>query len=229
MYAIIDQLLERGVALRAADALLHLPVAQWQDGRDSAGPQARQVKSNLQLAHDHPLATEIRERLLQALDRSPAFLSHALPARIVPPRINRYDPGHPAYGWHVDNAVRLRSDHMAVRTDLSCTVMLSDADSYAGGELAILDGDAHHRVRLQAGDAVLYPSTRLHEVRPVTQGVRLACFFWVQSLVPDDEKRRLLRTLDTNLLALRERLGESVETTALTGVYHGLLRHWARP
>lgn len=228
MFLILPDIFDRATAARAATALAALPDDDWEDGRETAGPQAAAVKRNRQLPQAHALAVQIRRQVLQALDRSPLFLSAALPRTIYPPRINRYDAQHPAFGWHVDNAVRLlgRGEHL--RTDLSCTVVLSEPDDYEGGELAVRDGDVEHRVKLPAGQAVLYPSGLLHEVRPVTRGARLACFFWVQSLVPGDAERRLLHQMDMNLVALRERHGESAETTALTGVYHGLLRQWVR-
>ncbi len=228
MYLLLPHLLDEPTAIRAAQTLQALPESDWQDGRESAGPQARGVKNNRQLAHEHPTAAAVRQAVLQALDRSPPFLSAALPLKIVTPRINRYDPAHPAYGWHVDNAVRQRPDGAQVRTDLSCTVLLSGPGSYDGGELEIQDADAQHRIKPVAGEAVLYPSGMLHQVRPVTRGVRLACFFWVQSLVPNDAQRRLLHMLDMNLLALREQHGESAQTTALMGVYHNLLRQWVQ-
>ena len=228
MLKVLPQLLDAQTVGALSAGLLALPAKQWEDGRHSAGEQARTVKSNLQLAHEHPLAEQVRKQVLAALDRSPEFLSTALPARVFTPRVNRYDPEHPAYGWHIDNAIRLRDDGLTVRTDLSCTVALTSASSFEGGELRVRDADAEHAVALDAGDAVIYPSCMLHEVRPVTRGVRLACFFWIQSLVPGDTERRLLQELDTQLIALRQRHGESDETTALTGVYHNLLRLWAR-
>lgn len=205
--------------------------APWQDGAHSAGQQARTVKNNQQLPHDCRSATAIRTMVLNGLNRSAQFFSAALPLRIFTPRINRYGDDTNAYGPHIDNAIRLKSgdgghtEH--VRTDLSCTVFLNDPDSYQGGELAITDTFGSHAIKRPAGHAVLYPGTSLHEVKPVTQGHRLACFFWVQSMVRSDEQRRLLYELDMNLLALRSRHGESPETTALTGNYHNLLRMWA--
>jgi PKHD-type hydroxylase len=209
-------------------ALLALPEADWADGRDSAGEQAQQVKRNQQLPAEHPLSRQLSHQVLAGLDRSATFFSAALPAKVFPPRINRYTPEHPHYGVHVDNAVRLRADGQRVRTDLSCTVFLNDPVDYDGGELTIHDQDLVHRVKLPAGHAVLYPGHTLHEVTPVTRGQRLACFFWVESMVRSDEQRRVLFDLDMNLLSLRQRLGESAETTALTGVYHQLLRQWAQ-
>jgi PKHD-type hydroxylase len=128
---------------------------------------------------------------------------------------------------NADNAIRLRADGERVRTDLSCTVFLNDPDDYEGGELVAQDHETRHRIKLSAGHAVLYPGNTLHEVTPVTRGQRLACFFWVESMVRSDDQRRILSDLDMNLLKLREQHGETPETTALTGVYHNLLRQWA--
>lgn len=228
MYQTLDDLLDRDTVASARQRLQALPASDWADGRDSAGPQARNVKSNLQLPHGHPLATELRETVGVALHRTPLFLSAALPLKLLTPRINRYDPEHPAYGWHVDNAVRLRSDGEHVRADLSCTVFLNDPDEYEGGELVIADGEVEHQIKLAAGSAVLYRGHTLHQVRPVVSGMRLACFLWVQSLVPGDTERDILHSLDMALVSLRQRHGETEEATSLTAVYHRLLRLWAR-
>ncbi|MEY4979668.1 MAG: hypothetical protein RLZZ352_1938 [Pseudomonadota bacterium] len=204
--------------------------APWQDGRDSAGPQARTVKNNQQLPHDCATATAIRQWVLQSLNRSALFFSAALPLRIFTPRVNRYGFETNAYGPHIDNAIRLKTSDTGteyVRTDVSCTVFLNEPDEYDGGELMVHDTYGTRGVKLPAGHAVLYPGTSLHQVTPVTRGQRLACFFWVQSMVRSDEQRRLLFDLDMNLLALRQRYGETPETTALTGTYHNLLRLWA--
>lgn len=208
-----------------------LTEAPWDDGRKSAGPQAQMVKNNEQLPHDCEAATAIRQMVLQGLNRSALFFSAALPLRIFTPRVNRYSGAANAYGNHVDNAIRLRAaaggQTEYVRTDVSCTVFLSDPDEYDGGELTVTDTYGTRGVKLPAGHAVLYPGTSLHQVTPVTRGARVACFLWVQSMVRSDEQRRLLHDMDMNLLSLRQRLGECEETTALTGTYHNLLRLWA--
>lgn len=240
--------------LRRARALL--ATAPWTDGRASAGVQAARVKNNEQLPHDCDAAREIRAMVLRGLDRSPQFFSAALPLRVFTPRINRYGGAANCYGEHVDNAIRALPDGQRVRTDLSCTVFLTEPDEYAGGELCIADtmapprpltaggappAGAHHlapdatqrpgegglSVKLPAGHMVLYPGTSLHQVRPVTRGERLACFFWIQSMVRSDEQRRLLFDLDMNLVRLREAHGESTAVVGLTGTYHNLLRMWA--
>ena len=205
--------------------------ASWQDGADSAGPQARTVKHNEQLPHSCEAATAIRNMVLAGLNRSPLFFSAALPLRIFTPRVNRYSGAANTYGNHVDNAIRLKAldsggtEH--VRTDVSCTVFLNDPDDYDGGELTVSDTYGTRGVKLPAGHAVLYPGTSLHQVTPVTRGQRLASFLWVQSMVRSDEQRRLLFELDMSLLALRQQHGETAETTQLTGTYHNLLRMWA--
>lgn len=206
------------------EALRHAP---WGDGRDSAGTQARAVKNNLQLPHDCEAAQTLRALVLRGLDRNPRFFSAVLPLKVFTPRINRYSGDSNAYGNHIDNAVRVLPGGDRVRTDVSCTVFLNDPTDYEGGELVIADTFGEQCVKMPAGHAVIYPGTSLHQVTPVTRGERLACFFWVQSLVRSDEHRRLLFDFDMNLLALRQRHGETPETTALTGTYHNLLRQWA--
>lgn len=202
--------------------------APWGDGRTGAGDQARQVKNNEQLDHDCAAAQAIRALVLRALDRSPLFFSAALPKRVFPPRLNRYGGDSNHYGNHIDGAVRYLPDTgQRVRTDVSCTLFLADPESYDGGELCIADTYGEQAIKLPAGHMVLYPGTSLHQVKPVTRGYRLACFFWIDSMVRSDEQRRLLYELDMNLLALRQQHGDGAETTALTGVYHNLLRMWA--
>ena len=201
--------------------------APWGDGRASAGEQAALVKNNQQLPHDCEAAQQIRALVLHGLDRSSTFFSAALPKRVFTPRVNRYGGETNHYGNHIDNAVRALPNGQKVRTDVSCTVFLNDPGDYDGGELTIADTYGEQAVKLPAGAAVLYPGTSLHQVKPVTRGHRVACFLWIESMVRSDEQRRLLFELDMNLLRLRQQHGESDETTALTGVYHNLLRSWA--
>ena len=213
--------------LRDARALLG-DDAPWVDGRTSAGGQAVAQKANRQLAQESAQAAKLQALVLAAVRRDPVFFSAALPRRIFNPLFNRYDPEAPRYGPHVDGAVlHSRATQEWVRTDISCTLFLADPAEYDGGELAVQDTFGSRRVKLPAGDAVLYPGTSVHEVTPVTRGARLASFFWIESMVRSDERRRLLFDLDMNLLRLRERHGETAEATALTGIYHNLLRQWA--
>ena len=205
-----------------------LALAPWSDGRATAGQQAAQVKNNQQLAHECEAAQTLRAMVLKALERHPAIFPSALPRRILPPAFNRYSGNSNAYGRHIDNAVRAApATGTLVRTDISCTLFLSDPASYDGGELLIVEGHSEQRVKLPAGHLVLYPGTSVHEVAPVTRGERLASFFWIESMVRDDAQRRILLDMDLALNQLRQQHGDNAATVALTGAYHNLLRMWA--
>jgi PKHD-type hydroxylase len=211
--------------LRQARVLLD--AAPWQDGRASAGGQAVQAKNNEQLPPESEASHALQAIVLGALDRSPAFLAAALPKKLFPPRFNRYGGRANHYGRHVDNAVRFAANGARVRTDLSCTLFLSEPAEYDGGELVVHGAGDSRRAKFAAGDAVLYPGNSVHEVLPVTRGARLAAFFWIESMVRSNEQRDLLHQMDLALMALRARDGDGPETVALTGTYHNLLRMWA--
>lgn len=213
--------------LQTAQSLLR-DDAPWMEGRISAGSQAATVKNNSQLSQSSAQAKQLQALILSALKRDALFFSAALPRKIFNPLFNRYRGDANHFGPHVDGAVmHSQATGEWVRTDVSCTVFLSDPTSYDGGELLVQDTYGSRGVKLAAGDAVLYPGTSVHEVTPVTRGERVASFFWIESMVRSDEQRRTLFELDMNLLKLRSQLGETPETTALTGVYHNLLRQWA--
>ena len=204
-----------------------LDEADWADGRITAGYQSAQAKHNLQLPEDAPVARELGDMILAALQRSPLFLSAALPLKVFPPLFNRYAGGH-AFGNHVDNAIRqVRGTPHRIRTDLSATLFLSAPDEYDGGELVVEDTFGTHAVKLPAGDMILYPASSLHLVRPVTRGVRTASFFWIQSMVRDDGERTLLYDLDRATQQVHRDLPDSPAALQLTGIYHNLLRRWA--
>jgi len=201
--------------------------AGWVDGRITAGHQSARVKENLQLPDDHPAAREIGEQIIAALQRHALFISAALPLRVFPPLFNRYEGGH-AFGNHVDNAVRqVPGTPHQIRTDLSATLFFTDPDEYDGGELVVEDTYGVHSVKLPAGHLVLYPSSSLHHVRPVTRGARIASFFWIQSMVRDDGERTLLFDLDTAIQRVNVDAPDHPSAVQLTGVYHNLLRRWA--
>ena len=200
--------------------------ADWVDGRVTAGPQSSRVKHNRQLPEAHPVAERVGDVILTALQRHALFMAAALPLRVFPPLFNRY-PGGEAFGNHVDNAVRqISGSGHRIRTDLSTTVFLCAPDDYDGGELLVEDTYGLHSVKLPAGQMVLYPSTSLHRVQPVTRGERIASFFWVQSMVRDDGKRTLLFDMDTAIQRLRHDAPDHPSAVQLTGVYHNL-RRWA--
>lgn len=204
--------------------------ADWQPGYITAGSQAAQVKKNLQLNDHDPLAQEMREEILKSLSNNADFLSAAIPQKIYPPKFNCYqNGGH--YGTHVDNAVMTIPGGEYLRTDLSATVFLCAPEDYDGGELVIESEFGAQEVKLEAGDMVLYPSTSLHQVKPVTRGARLASFFWIQSLVADNQDRALLFDLDQSIQKLRSlKQNDEIEAevSQLTGIYHNLVRRWAQ-
>ena len=201
--------------------------AEWVDGKTTSGATASSVKKNRQLPEHSPVGRELGKQVLAALSRHPLFFSAALPLRFVPPLFNSYRGGE-HYGLHVDGAVRrLPAGDAPLRTDLSCTLFLCDPDDYDGGELEVVDTYGTHEVKLPAGDLILYPSSSLHRVHPVTRGARICSFFWLQSMIRDDQRRGMLFELDQSIQKLRGRLGDTEETVALTGHYHNLLRMWS--
>lgn len=206
--------------------------APWSDGRITAGSQSGAVKNNLQLPEDLPAAQQARHIVSSALARNPMFVTGALPKTVYPPLFNRYGNEANAFGNHIDNAVRTHAATARhVRTDISCTLFLSDPASYDGGELVVQDTYGEQRIKFDAGDLVMYPGTSVHRVEPVTRGERLASFFWIESMVRQDAQRRLLFDMDMAILALRQKSrtesGDSAEVVKLTGCYHNLLRMWA--
>jgi PKHD-type hydroxylase len=204
-----------------------LDEADWVDGKVTAGPQSARAKDNMQLPEDSPAARELGQMILAALQRHPLFLSAALPLQVFPPLFNRYRGGQ-SFGTHVDNAVRqVPGTPHRIRTDLSATLFFTGPDEYDGGELTVEDTYGVHSVKLPASHMVLYPSTSLHHVRPVTRGARICSFFWIQSMVRDDGARTLLFDLDTAIQQVSHALPAHPSSVQLTGVYHNLLRRWA--
>jgi PKHD-type hydroxylase len=203
-----------------------LDAADWTDGRETVGAQGAQVKRNQQLPDASPLRQQLGQLVLAALARNPLYHAAALPLRTLSPRFNRYQGGG-QYGFHVDGAVMALSGDAQLRSDVSCTLFLSEPDEYDGGELIVNDTYGEHEVKLPAGDLIVYPSSSLHRVTPVTRGARVASFFWVQSLIRDDSRRRLLFELDASIQRLTQTGADAPSLLQLTGVYHNLLRQWA--
>jgi PKHD-type hydroxylase len=211
-----------------ADFRAAMDAAEWEDGRSTAGAQSAMVKKNEQLPPNGAIARQLGEAVIKALVASPLFVAAAIPKQIFPPLFNRYGVGQ-HFGIHVDNAVR--GDHFTgtrIRTDLSVTLFLSDPEEYDGGELIVEDYYGSHRVKLPSGHLVLYPASSLHTVTAVTRGVRVASFFWLQSMVRDGHARSLIFDLDTAIQGLVQRVGrDDPELVKLTGIYHNLIRCWA--
>ncbi len=204
-----------------------LESAEWVDGRETVGAQGARVKHNQQLAEQSPLRAELGEQVSAALRRHPLFHAAALPARMLPPRFNRYAGGG-QYGFHVDGSVMALPQGGQLRSDIACTVFINAPEEYDGGELIVSDTYGEHEVKLAAGDAIVYPASSLHRVAPVTRGARLAAFFWVQSLVRDPALRQHLLELDTAIQKLSADQADAGAVLQLTGVYHNLLRRWAQ-
>jgi PKHD-type hydroxylase len=231
----IPQVLQPGELAKIRQLIL---AADWRDGRITAGSQSGAVKNNLQLAEELPAAQQARQLVSVALARNPMFVTGALPKSVYPPLFNRYGGGANHFGSHIDNAVRTHAATARhVRTDISCTLFLSDPASYDGGELVVQDTYGEQRIKFDAGDLVMYPGTSVHRVEPVTRGERLASFFWIESMVRSDAQRRLLYEMDMAITSLRQkeltltqmptRRAEGAEVIRLTGCYHNLLRMWA--
>jgi PKHD-type hydroxylase len=206
-----------------------LAEGEWIDGEATAGVQAKTVKHNAQLAQGGAAAQALQQLVVEALNRSASFFSAALPKKLYPPMFNRYEGERNTFGAHVDNAIRYApGTGQRVRSDVSATLFLAEPGDYDGGELVIEDTFGRQRVKLAAGDLVLYPGTSVHRVEPVTRGARLASFFWIESMVRSDEARRLLYEMDQHLMHLRTKVGEADPgVVGLTGTYHNLLRLWA--
>jgi len=198
---------------------------EFGDGRVTAGERAAAVKHNLQLPNDTPEHATLTEKVHAILGSNANFMSAALPAQISPPLFNRYLPGM-AFGEHVDNAIRIDGE-VPLRADVSATLMISSSEKYAGGDLLIEDTYGTQRIRLQAGSTVLYPSSSLHRVEPITSGKRDVIVFWVQSMVRDASQRALLYKLDQSIRKLRQRDAACPEIDPLIATYHNLLRMWA--
>lgn len=214
-------------AAQVAEVRGIIDAADWVDGNVTSGAQAAVAKRNRQLPEDGPAAKRAGEIILEALGRHPLFMAAALPAKVWPPMFNRYAGGE-RFGVHVDNAVRVkRGGSERLRSDLSATLFLCEPDSYEGGELTVEDTYGAHMVKLAPGDLILYPASSLHHVTPVTSGERVAAFFWIQSMIRDDAKRRVLFDMDVAVQRLVAELGQRhASVVALTGTYHNLLRMW---
>jgi PKHD-type hydroxylase len=212
---------------QVAEARRLLDAAPWVDGRVTAGHQSAAAKHNVQVPEGHPTAREVGNTIIGALQQNALFVTAALPLHVFPPLFNRYSGGQ-SFGSHVDNSIRtVPGTAHRIRTDLSATLFLSEPADYDGGELVIEDTYGVHSVKLPSGSMVLYPSTSLHFVKPVTRGARVSSFFWLQSMIRDDGERTILFDLDSGIRALNQATPNHPIAVSLTGVYHNLLRKWA--
>ncbi len=234
MQIVIPTILNAQTINQVLDLLRSAPPGEgWIDGKVTTGPQSRLVKNNEQMPEQGQVTAQARDIVVSELSKQASFVTAALPRRVYPPSFNRYKGASNAFGSHIDNALRnIPRTPGFLRTDISCTLFLSDPASYDGGELVVSQPGGEQAYKLPAGSALLYPATTVHRVNPVTRGERIACFFWVESMVRSAEQRQLLYELDMTIMAQRTReleaTGlESVESVRLTGTYHNLLRMWA--
>ncbi|QNB08578.1 Fe2+-dependent dioxygenase [Herbaspirillum frisingense] len=226
MLITIPQLLDPAT-LQTVRGLLEAAGPAWVDGRVTAGYQGAPLKFNQQIDERAEVALQCQHLIVSALERHPRFISAALPNLIYPPMFNRYGEGM-GFGAHVDGSVRIHPHTgRKLRTDVSATLFLVEPAEYDGGELQIEDSYGMHSVKLAAGDMVLYPATSLHSVTPVTRGVRMGCFFWVQSLVRDDGQRQMLFDMDNAIQRLNQTDADAQARRTLVGCYHNLLRQWS--
>ena len=224
MFVRIPQVLTQA---QVAECRQALEKAEWSDGRATAGYLAARVKDTVQLPEASPVGRRLGGMILDALDANQLFISAALPLKVLPPLFNRYAGGQ-SYGGHVDGGIRpVYGTPHRIRTDLSATLFLTPPEDYEGGELVIEDSFGERRVKLPAGDMILYPGTSVHHVTPVTKGTRVASFFWIQSMVRENDKRSVLFELDTGLQQLGRDVPDHRAVTQLMGVYHNLLRLWS--
>src|SRR5450830_196066 len=213
--------------LQTVRHLLEQAGPAWVDGRITAGYQGAAVKLNQQIDERSEVAQQCQQIILSALERHPRFISATLPNMVYPPMFNRYSAGM-TFGAHVDGSVRIHPHNgRKLRTDISATLFLSAPSDYDGGELQIHDTYGMHAAKLDAGDVVVYPATSLHQVTPVTRGVRTACFFWIQSLVRDDAQRSILFEMDNAIQTLNQTNADEVARRTLVGCYHNLMRQWS--
>ena len=221
---------------KVLDLIAHAPEGEgWISGLATSGKQSAQVKNNQQTPEGGRVTAQARDLIVSAISKSPDFMTAALPRRVYPPNFNRYSGQTNTFGQHIDNALRnVPGNNGFLRTDLSCTVFLSDPASYEGGELVISSPGGELAYKLPAGSLLLYPATTVHRVNPVTRGERICSFFWIESMIRNNEQRQMLYELDMTIMALRTRElqtqgRESEEAVRLTGTYHNLLRMWAQP
>lgn len=227
MLIVIENVLR---ASEVREAIERLHRARWVDGRSTAGSRSITVKQNLQVDREDPEGKALRDLILGRLGRTPRFLAASLAERIVPPVFNAYrDGGH--YGIHSDAALmHVPGSATRLRADLSATLFLSAPEDYDGGELQIEGEFGAQSVKLAAGDMVLYPSSSLHQVTPVTRGERICAITWIQSAVADAAARAMLFDLDASIQSLSSRhASDDPDIDRLVHVYQNLVRRWAQP
>lgn len=222
MLLTIDNLLD---SPRLIAARKMLETADYIDGKLSAGKEARVVKNNEELSQQSPLHQQLNQIVMGALVQNETYQTAALPLKLATAFYARYTAGM-SYGFHVDDPV-MGPMTGRYRSDISTTVFLSDKSEYEGGELIIKTEFGEQSIKLNAGDAVIYPSSSLHKVTEVTRGARVVAVTWAQSMVKSNEQRELLFDLATARNQLIADNPQSDETARVSKSYSNLLRMWS--
>lgn len=201
----------------------------WQDGSKTAGKVAQTVKRNEQAVMEGPQGQAMRQAVLPHIIENPILRSAARPRRFAHLIVSKTKDGG-FYGPHVDNAL-MGQGNARMRSDLSFTLFLTPPDEYDGGELVVHSASTTQSIKAAAGQLVLYPSSSIHEVRPVTRGERVVCIGWIESLIADPTQRELLFDLEN----ARNSLGKSLPSNAtgellrLDKTIANLSRMWSLP
>jgi PKHD-type hydroxylase len=227
MYVRIPKLLN-GEQIESIETMM--AAADFVDGRETGGPAIKDIKNNQQLdrAGTEGVA-EIDQMILQALSTNGTVRAAVLPTRILPPYYVKYTDGM-AYGPHVDNPLMAAATGGApLRTDASITIFLSEPDSYDGGELQIKSDIGDANIKLPPGDAIIYPTGAIHQVLPVTRGERRVCVSWMQSMIADPTRRRIVYELDLVCQSLLQKMPDTDEHRTLMRNYGNLVRLWGEP
>jgi PKHD-type hydroxylase len=209
--------------LQKVDSLL--PSLKFIDGRSTATGAAKEVKNNLQVSKDaHNAHPEVQQLIGMAIVSNPLVQQAVMPIKILPPLISKYEPGM-HYGWHTDSP--LMGEEFTIRVDVSITVFLNNPTEYEGGELVIHSPGGYLNYKLQRGDAIIYPTTRLHCVNQVASGHRMVAVTWMQCAIKNPEQRELLFQLKATTDAIGAAKSGSTEHLMLMQVYSNLVRMWA--
>ena len=193
------------------------------DGKLSAGKEAEKVKNNTELSQQSPLHDQLNQMVMPSLLQNAEYQAFAFPLKIATPFYAKYTKGM-TYGFHVDDPI-MGPMHGRYRSDISTTIFLND--EYEGGELAIKTAFGEQRVRLNAGDAIVYPSTSWHQVDEVTKGERLVAVIWAQSMIKDPLKREMVYELGQARETLITERSDASETAHVSNVYANLVRRWS--
>jgi PKHD-type hydroxylase len=215
MYLIIEDLLDKTDLARVMSLVAE---GEWMDGRVTAGPAASTVKLNEQLVRDTASYIEASRGINDTITRNLLFQVFAYPEMVHSILFSRMGDGG-KYGEHCDNAFMGRH-----RTDLAFTLFLSDPQDYEGGALRTAE---FGEIKLNGGDAVLYPASLLHEVTEVKSGTRVVCCGWVQSRIKSHLHRLMLFELNALKMSLFSKYGKSEEFDIANKLYNNLQREWS--